>query len=494
MNTLIAGTGYVGLTTGVALAYLGHNVTCLDPDKDKIEKLWQGEVPVYEPGLQELARLASPRMRFVTTYSEVSFDAIEVVFIAVGTPSNQDGSPDLRYLQSAAESIGRHLGKGFTVIVNKSTVPIGSGNWVEALIREAFEARNGHGPDGRFAVASNPEFLREGSALLDSLYPDRIVLGADDDDAIDILTNLYRPILNQDFTPPEFLPRPEGLVAVPLVTTDIASAELVKYAANAFLALKISYINEIAQLAERVGADVQQIARGIGLDTRIGSRFLNAGIGWGGSCFGKDTAALISTSHEYGLEMSIVKAAREVNYRQRTWVIEKLLEELRLLKGRTVCLLGLSFKPHTDDVRDAPSLDIARQLLKRGVRVHAYDPVATDRALEAMPDLQLYTFEDPVAAAKGADALVLLTEWPEFRQIDWEETARVMRARLILDGRNFLPGDKLAQLGFRYLGVGRGRTTGLFSEGSLSPTTSPENRGAVQNVDDNVGGVSASSQ
>lgn len=457
MNVLIAGTGYVGLTTGVALAYLGHDVTCLDPDESKIDRLKEGQLPIYEPGLSELRRMVHSRMRFVTAYSEVDFDRVDVVFIAVGTPQHNDGSPDLSYLQSAAESIGKHLGKGFTVIVNKSTVPIGSGNWVEALIREAFESRNGHMPDGRFAVASNPEFLREGSALLDTLYPDRIVLGAENADAVDVLTNLYRPILNQDFTPPEFLPRPEGLVAVPLVTTDIASAELVKYAANAFLALKISYINEIAQLAERVGADVLQIARGIGLDARIGSRFLSAGIGWGGSCFGKDTAALISTSQEYGLEMPIVKAAREVNYRQRSWVVEKLLQELRLLKGRTVCLLGLAFKPHTDDVRDAPSLDIAELLLHRGVRVHACDPVANERAQQAMPDLKVKYFQEPVAAAEDADALVLLTDWPEFRQIDWEAVARVMRVPLLLDGRNFLPGGQLEQLGFRYVGVGRGR-------------------------------------
>ncbi len=494
MNVLIAGTGYVGLTTGVALAYLGHNVTGLDPDETKIRKLWRGQMPVYEPGLREMARLANSKLRFVMAYSEVDFDDLDVVFIAVGTPPNQDGSPDLRYLQSAAQSIGGHLGEGFTVIVNKSTVPIGSGNWVEALIREAYESRNGHGPDGRFAVASNPEFLREGSAIRDTLYPDRIVLGAENPEAVDVLTNLYRPILNQDFTPPEFLPRPEGLVAVPLVTTDIASAELVKYAANAFLALKISYINEIAQLAERVGADVSQIARGIGLDDRIGSRFLNAGIGWGGSCFGKDTAALINTSQEYGLDMPIVKAAREVNYRQRSWVVDKLLQQLQLLKGRTVCLLGLSFKPHTDDLRDAPSLDIARLLLHRGVRVHAYDPVASDRVREAMPELQLNTFEDPVAAAKGADAVVLITEWPEFRQIDWEEVARVMRAPLILDGRNFLPGAQLEQLGFRYVGVGRGRTARLFSESSASSGPTAGEFGMGRDVENEVQHVSSSSE
>lgn len=457
MKVLIAGSGYVGLTTGAALAYLGHQVTLLDPDRSKIDRLRLGKLPIHEPGLQELVTLATGNLAFAVEYDEVDFERLDVVFISVGTPSLEDGSPNLSYLQSAAESIGRRLGSRFTVIVNKSTVPIGSGNWVDALVREALESSNGHVSTGRFAVASNPEFLREGSALLDTFYPDRIVIGAESLAGIDVLTNLYRPILNQDFTPPDSLPRPEGLIAVPLVTTDIASAELVKYAANAFLALKISYINEIAQLAERVGADVLQIARGIGLDARIGSRFLNAGIGWGGSCFGKDTSALLSTSAEYGLTMPIVQAARQVNYRQRAWVLEKLLQELRLLKGRTVCLLGLSFKPHTDDVRDAPSLEIADQLIQRGVRVHAHDPVAAGNARKAAPELPIVYFDNPVDAAREADAVVLVTEWPEYRQIAWDRLRDGMRVPLLLDGRNAMPGEQLESLGFRYVGVGRVR-------------------------------------
>ncbi len=317
-------------------------------------------------------------------------DQAEVVFITVGTPSNADGSPDLRFVRQVAQSIGAHLGgadqgQGFTVIVNKSTVPIGSGNWVGSLVRDAYEGAHGHRPDGRFAVASNPEFLREGAAVHDSLYPDRIVLGSDDERAINVLTHLYRPLLNQDFRAPRFAPRPDDLIAVPLVTTDIASAELIKYAANAFLALKISYINEIGQVAGRVGADITQIARGIGLDDRIGSRFLQAGIGWGGSCFGKDTAGLIATASEYGLQMPIVQAARQVNYRQREWVVEQLLGELKILKGRTVALLGLAFKPDTDDLRDAPALDIARRLIERKVKVKAHDPIALERAKELYP-------------------------------------------------------------------------------------------------------------
>jgi UDPglucose 6-dehydrogenase len=295
MNVAILGTGYVGLTTGACLAYLGHQVTCVDPDANKIGALQRGEVPFHEPHLEDLLVAARPNLKFTMDYSEAIPDS-QVVFIAVGTPPGVGGAPDLRYLQAAAEGVGERLGPHFTVIVNKSTVPIGSGNWVGALVRDAAE-RRGRGKDC-FAVASNPEFLREGSALLDSLYPDRVVIGADDPRTAEVLYTLYRPILDQTFQPPAFLPRPDRVGGVPLISTDLASAELIKYAANAFLALKISYINEIGQLAEKVGADISQVARGIGLDARIGTRFLQAGIGWGGSCFGKDTAALVSTASE----------------------------------------------------------------------------------------------------------------------------------------------------------------------------------------------------
>ena len=376
MNVAILGTGYVGLTTGACLAYLGHQVTCVDPDAGKIGALQRGEVPFHEPHLEDLLVAARPNLKFTMDYSE-AIPGAQVVFISVGTPPGVGGAPDLRYLQAAAEGVGERLGHHFTVIVNKSTVPIGSGNWVGALVRDAAE-RRGRGKDC-FAVASNPEFLREGSALLDSLYPDRVVIGADDPRTAEVLYTLYRPILDQTFQPPPFLPRPDRVGGVPLISTDLASAELIKYAANAFLALKISYINEIGQLAEKVGADISQVARGIGLDARIGTRFLQAGIGWGGSCFGKDTAALVSTASEYGLDMSIVKAARDVNRRQRERVVEKLLGELKILKGRTVGLLGLAFKPHTDDLREAPALDVARHLLERGARVKVHDPVAMSR-------------------------------------------------------------------------------------------------------------------
>jgi len=437
----------------VTLAYVGHEVICIDVDAFKLEKLRRGQAPIYEPGLEELLALVREKMHFTEDYAQAIPQA-DVVFIAVGTPSLPDGNPDLQYLRQAAHSVGAHLGPGFTVVVNKSTVPIGSGNWVESLVQEAYATRNGQKPQGQFAVASNPEFLREGSAIHDSLYPDRVVVGAEDQRALEVLYTLYRPILEQTFTPPSFIPRPEGLQAVPFIATDLTSAELIKYSANAFLALKISFINEIAALAERVGADVTQIAKGIGLDARIGTRFLQAGIGWGGSCFGKDTAALIATAQDYGLSMSIVAAAREVNYRQRERIVEKLLAELKILKGRTIGLLGLAFKPNTDDLRDAPALDIARRLIERGVRVRVHDPVAMEKARREHPHLALHYCETPEEVAEEADALVLVTEWAMYRELPWEEMARRMRRAVLVDGRNFLDRAQMAALGFRYVGIG----------------------------------------
>lgn len=452
MQVAIIGTGYVGLTTGVALAYLGHQVVGLDVDAQKVERLQRGDIPIYEPYLAELLHLARPNITFTTDYATAIAPA-QVIFIAVGTPSLPDGNPDLTYVRQAAQGIGLHLAQPFTVIVNKSTVPIGSGNWVETLIEEALRTRPQ--PVPRFAVASNPEFLREGSALHDTFYPDRVVLGTQDPKALEVLHQLYQPILEQSFTPPSFLPRPDGLAAVPLVTADLASAELIKYAANAFLALKISFINEIAQLAERVGADVTQIARGIGLDKRIGSQFLQAGIGWGGSCFGKDTAALIATARDYGLGMAIVQASRLVNAQQRQWVVEKLLQTLKILKGRRVGLLGLAFKPHTDDLRDAPAYDIAQQLLERGVAVRVHDPVALERARREWSKLDVQYCDDVTALAQDADALVLVTDWPQYRDLPWETLAATMRQPLLIDGRNFLDRERLQRAGFTYLGMGR---------------------------------------
>jgi UDPglucose 6-dehydrogenase len=444
MNVAIVGTGYVGLTTGVCLAYLGHQVTCLDTDERKVEALRQGRIPIYEPHLEELLAAASANLRFTTSYAEAVPEA-EVVFIAVGTPSAGDGNPDLRYLRAAAESVGQCLGRQFTVIVNKSTVPIGSGNWVESLVRQA------RGGNGSFAVASNPEFLREGVALRDSLYPDRIVIGADVPRALEVLYTLYRPVLDQTFIAPTFLPRAEDFGAVPLVSTDLASAELIKYAANAFLALKISYINEIGTIAERVGADIAQVARGIGLDARIGTRFLQAGIGWGGSCFGKDTAALIATGRDYNLGMPIVEAAREVNRAQRRRVVEKLLGEMKILKGRSIALLGLAFKPNTDDLRDAPALEIARLLVERGAQVKAHDPIAMEHARPHLPREDVSLCASAEETLRDADACVLVTEWPQYLELDWEQLKGTMRAPVLLDGRGVLDKHRLQAAGYRVI-------------------------------------------
>lgn len=450
MKVAILGTGYVGLTTGVCLAYVGHEVACVDTDVSKIEKLKNGEIPIYEPGLKELLEESKENLHFTTSIADGLKEA-QVVFIAVGTPPRADGSPDLRYLRSASESIGEHLPSGFVVVVNKSTVPIGSGNWVETLIRTAYERTHNETADGRFSVASNPEFLREGSALMDSLYPDRIVVGSDNQRTREMLYSLYRPLLDQSFAAPSFLPRPDDVAAVPLVSSDLASAELIKYAANAFLALKISFINEIGGLAERVGADIREVARGIGLDARIGPRFLQAGLGWGGSCFGKDTSALISTAAEYGLSMPIVNAARDVNQRQRVRVVEKLLLELKILKGRSIGLLGLAFKPNTDDLREAPSLDIARRLIQHGAIVKAHDPVAMERFRTENHDLDIELVPDAESLFQRADAVVLVTEWQEYLELDWDGLAKRMRSALVIDGRSFLDRESMEEAGYRFV-------------------------------------------
>ena len=451
MRVLIIGTGYVGLNTGVVLSYIGHDVTCLDTNAEKINLLRSGKTPFYEPHLDEMLAAVGPKMRFTTSYAEADLSTVDVVFIAVGTPSLADGNADLSYVRQAVEAIAQEMDGHFLVVVNKSTVPIGSGNWVGSLIKESYEKRVGAKADGRFSVVSNPEFLRQGAALFDSFYPDRVVVGSENSHGIQRLSELFSPILEQNFAPPSCLPRPEGLTKVPLLVCDLTSAEVIKYAANAFLALKISYINEIARLAQRVGADATLIARGIGLDSRIGPRFLNPGIGWGGSCFGKDTAALVATARDYQLEMPIVQAARDVNYRQRTWVVDALQESLKILKGRHITLLGFSFKPDTDDLRDAPSPDIARLLVQRGAVVRAHDPVALANAQRLYPDLGVRYCQDVSEALQGAEGIVLVTEWPLYRELEWEKIPPV----LVVDGRNFLDREKLKGLGFSVLGVGR---------------------------------------
>jgi UDPglucose 6-dehydrogenase len=453
MKVTIIGTGYVGLSTAAVLSFLGNQITCVDVNQKRLEMLAAGGCPFYEPHLEEILAMGRRNLRFTSNYAEAIPNA-DVIFITVGTPPTPDGSPDLSYLRSAAHSIGQHLGTKFTVVVNKSTVPIGSGNWVESLIHQSYVARvdkNGE----HFAVTSNPEFLREGSALYDSLYPDRIVVGTTNSQAFEVLYKLYQPILEQSFLPPPFLPRPEGVNSAPIVRADLASAELIKYAANSFLSLKISFINEIASLAECVGADVAQIARGIGLDSRIGHRFLQAGLGWGGSCFGKDTAALISTAAEYHLSMPIISAARDVNKRQREKVVEKLATEFKILKGRTFGLLGLAFKPNTDDMRDAPAVDIARLLLLRGAHVRVHDPVAMEAARREMADMAVDFCDDPAKMAEDCDAVIVVTEWPEYKQMDWAAMAPTMKTPIVLDGRLLLEPDEMQSAGMKLIGFGR---------------------------------------
>jgi UDPglucose 6-dehydrogenase len=451
MKITILGTGYVGLTTGVALAYIGHDVICVDTNEQKIQQLKEGRIPLYEPHLKELMELCGERLRF-SSDSGGAISGADVIYIAVGTPQLADGTPDLTYLRSAAHAIGTNLPSKFTVVVTKSTVPIGSGNWVESLIIDA--AENHDAARKWIAVASNPEFLREGSAVSDSLYPDRIVIGADSAAALDLLQELYRPLLEQSFAAPAFLPREDGVRATPLVTTNLASSELIKYAANSFLALKISFINEIGILAEKVGADVRKIAQGIGLDRRIGPRFLQAGIGWGGSCFGKDTAALISIADEYGLAMPIVKSAREVNYRQRGRIIEKLLGELKILRGKTIGLLGVAFKPNTDDLRDSPAIDIARRLLERGAWVRMHDPVALEVARREQANLGVSFVDDVETLAANADALILVTEWPEYLTLPWKQLAQTMNSPILLDGRNVIEPAQLHHTGMKLVCLG----------------------------------------
>jgi len=448
LDVVVIGTGYVGLTTGVVLAFLGNRVTCVDVDREKLDRLRRGETPIHEPHLPELQALAASNLRYTDDYSQ-AIPGADVIFIAVGTPPLPDGNPNLQYLEAAARSIGENLGDRAVVVVNKSTLPIGSGNWVDSMIRD-FSGNS----EKEVYVASNPEFLREGSALQDALYPDRIVVGSEDPRALRILELLYQPLVAQHFDAPHFLPRPSGHGPTPFVATDLASAELIKYAANAFLSVKISFINEIAALSEKVGADITQIARGIGLDARIGSRGLQAGIGWGGSCFGKDTAALLATGLDYRLQLPIVKAARDINDLQRERVVEKLLGELKILKGKTIGLLGIAFKPNTDDIRDAPALVIARRLKEYGARVLLHDPVAMPNAKRLHPDLGHYQ-ACATDVFSGADAVVLVTEWQEYCDLPFESLAAKMRRPILLDGRNVLSADSLIKAGFRYLGMGR---------------------------------------
>ncbi|MBI5175505.1 MAG: UDP-glucose/GDP-mannose dehydrogenase family protein [Candidatus Obscuribacter sp.] len=462
MDICVIGAGYVGLVTSACLAYLGNHVTAVEASSERLGSLKKGIVPFFEPGLQEFVKetIESGFLTF-TDSLEGAVKKADVIFIAVGTPSLPNGEPDLSQVMVVARAIGGALdGSKRRIIVNKSTVPVGSGNWVEMLVSQGVQnaqpvpARSARPESPSFTVVSNPEFLREGSAITDSFYPDRIVVGASDDNAVDVMKNLYKPIINQTFEPPSFAPRPAAFQTVPFVVTDLASAELIKYSANAFLAMKISFANEIAGLCEKVGADVRQVAQGIGLDYRIGKAFLNAGVGWGGSCFGKDVSALMQVAKEYSYPTSLLEATVSVNERQRLVVIKKLQEELKILKGRTVGLLGLSFKPDTDDLRDAPAITIAYQLLKMGASVKAFDPVANERCEQLHPNLEITYCDSALTLAQDCDAVVLVTEWALFRNLDWKGLSKVMRWPLVIDGRNVLSEQDVVDAGMTYRGIG----------------------------------------
>ncbi len=459
MRVCVIGTGYVGLVTGVCLAHIGHHVICVDNNEEKVKLMKAGQSPIFEPGLSDLMQscIQEGQIEFTTDLG-AGVTHGEVLFIAVGTPPLPTGESDTRYVEAVARGIGSHLDGGYKVIVNKSTVPIGSGDWVRMIVMDGVAERQAAmvpsggvatAPnDTEFDVVSNPEFLREGSAMFDTFNPDRIVLGSTSPRAIAAMKELYAPIVSRQFANDKSAP------TVPVVVTDISSAEMVKYASNAFLATKISFINEVANICDRVGADVTQVAKGIGLDSRIGSKFLQAGIGWGGSCFPKDVSALIHTADDYGYEAQLLKAAVSVNQRQRLITIEKLQQVLKILKGKTVGLLGLTFKPDTDDMRDAPALDLIEQLTRLGTKVKAYDPLVSQTGMRhGLSNVIVET--DPERLADGCDALVLVTDWEQFRTLDYAKMSTLMNHPVIIDGRNFLDQAALEGLGFRYVGIGR---------------------------------------
>jgi UDPglucose 6-dehydrogenase len=432
MNICVVGVGYVGLVTGTCFAEFGVDVALVDKDEDRIASLKDGRVPFFEPGLEELVRknTREGRLTFTTDLGQAVNDAL-VLFICVGTPSSPDGEADLQYVREVAADIGRTM-RGYKVVVTKSTVPVGTAELVRGIIREQLAG------DIPFDVASNPEFLREGAAVEDFMRPNRVVVGTDSAQAQAILKDLYRPLY---------------LIETPVVMTNIPTAEMIKYAANAFLATKISFINEIANLCEYYGADVHHVAKAMGLDHRIGGKFLHPGPGFGGSCFPKDTRALVRLAERRGYDLQIVRAAIEVNERQGHRMVKKIETALGGLDGRTVAVLGLTFKPNTDDIREAPALFIIRELLARGARVRAFDPVGMDNARAVLPEV-VYA-QDTYDAAEGADALVLVTEWNQFRNIQWDRMTGRMKGRVVLDLRNIYDPERLREKGFTYYSVGR---------------------------------------
>jgi UDPglucose 6-dehydrogenase len=432
MHIAVIGSGYVGLVTGACFAEFGVDVTCVDVDADKIRRLTNGESPIYEPGLEHLINknVQAGRLRFTTDIESASRQAL-VIFIAVGTPPLPDGSADLTFVEEVARTLAGYL-DGYKVIVTKSTVPVGTGKHLMRLIKEHQEK------DTDFSVVSNPEFLREGAAISDFMRPDRVVIGGSDPEAIAIMRDLYRPLY---------------LIETPFVITSLEGAELIKYAANAFLATKISFINEIANLCEKVGCDVHDVARALGMDRRIGPKFLHAGPGFGGSCFPKDTAALSMIGRQFSSPTRIVDAVIEVNAKQRESMIPKIEKLAGGLEGKRVAVLGLAFKPETDDMRDAPAVDIIRGLGKRGATVIAYDPIASNEAREILPQIEFAA--DEYEAVTGADVLVLVTEWNQFRALDMERIRNSMKAPRIADLRNIYDPNDIREMGFEYVGVGR---------------------------------------
>jgi UDPglucose 6-dehydrogenase len=435
MNIGIIGTGYVGLVTGACFAEFGVRVICVDKDADRIRDLQQGRLPFYEPGLAELVRknTAENRLQFSTDIAS-AVDASLVIFIAVGTPPRGDGSADLSYVEEVAQTIARHI-HSYKVIVTKSTVPVGTG----ARIHEIMAKHRRENVD--FDIAANPEFLREGSAIEDFMRPNRVIIGAQSQQAVAILKDLYRPLY---------------LIETPFIVTDIPTAEMIKYASNAFLATKISFINEIANLCERVGADVRQVAKGMGLDGRIGSKFLHPGPGYGGSCLPKDTQALVQLARSQGeaYKLEVVEAVIRANEKQIAMMVEKIAQAVGSLKGKTLGILGLAFKPNTDDIREAASMRIIEALLKKGADIQAYDPAAMDSSRKLISEITYC--QDAYEAAKDSDALILMTEWNQFRNLDLDRIRESLRRPIFIDLRNVYEPRRMKELGFQYIGVGRG--------------------------------------
>jgi nucleotide sugar dehydrogenase len=440
----VIGSGYVGTVVAACLAHVGHQVIAVEWEPAKLEQLKSGVAPFHEPGLDDLLSksLGLGRLAFTDDFGK-AMDESDVVFVCVGTPPGTDGHPDMSAMSTVARAIAANL-RHFHVIVTKSTVPIGTGRWLRSQIEEDLGAEDAHA--ALFSVVSNPEFLGEGHAVEDYLHPDRIVLGSDDPEALRMVAEIYAPIVKQRI-PGDEDPR----LSVPLIESDLATGEMTKYASNAFLATKISFANEIARLCDFVGADVSVVAAGMGLDSRIGRRFLDAGIGWGGSCLGKDLSALVSTAIEFGYHPTLLEAAMNVNEGQRQFVVDELLRQLRTLRGARICILGLAFKAGTDDVRDSPGLDVAERLASRGALVSAYDPM-----VKTLPgDSTIRLRSDAYAAARGADAIVIATEWSEFAALDLGRIREAMGGDLIFDGRNLFNPAQIRLQGFRYLGVGR---------------------------------------